>query len=130
MSYGSSFDGGNIPPVKSTGGALTSDDRTWGMLAHLSALVAMGLGGMTFLGPLIVWLVKKDQSAFVADQGKEALNFQIAVMIVTLICLVTVLGIILIPVIAIVAIVYPIIGGLEANKGVLYRYPYTIRLIS
>ena len=52
------------PPEK-PGAAPSADDRTWGMLAHLSSLIAMALGGMTFLGPLIVWLVKKDQSAFV-----------------------------------------------------------------
>ncbi len=116
------------PPEK-PGGAPSADDRTWGMLAHLSSLIAMAVGGMTFLGPLIVWLVKKDQSAFVDDQGKEALNFQIAVMIVTLICMVTVIGILLLPLIAIADIIFTILAAVEANKGVAYRYPYTIRLI-
>ena len=111
------------------GGAPTADDRTWGMLAHLSSLIAMALGGMTFLGPLIVWLVKKDQSAFVDDQGKEALSFQIAVMIVTLICAVTIVGLFLVPLIAIADIIFTIIAAMEANKGIAYRYPYTIRLI-
>jgi uncharacterized protein len=110
-------------------GRASSDDRTWGMLAHLSSLIAMALGGMTFLGPLIVWLVKKDQSAFVDDQGKEALNFQIAVMIVTLICAVTFVGLLLVPFIFVADIIFSIIAGMEANKGVAYRYPYTIRLI-
>jgi uncharacterized Tic20 family protein len=116
------------PPEKPSA-APSADDRTWGMLAHLSSLIAMALGGMTFLGPLIVWLVKKDQSAFVNDQGKEALNFQIAVMIVTLICMVTVVGILLIPLVAIADIIFTILGAVEANKGIAYRYPYTIRLI-
>jgi len=116
------------PPEK-PGASPSADDRTWGMLAHLSSLIAMALGGMTFLGPLIVWLVKKDQSPFVDDQGKEALNFQIAVMIVTLICMVTVVGILVLPLVFIADIIFTIIGGMEANKGVAYRYPYTIRLI-
>jgi uncharacterized Tic20 family protein len=114
-------------------GETTGDERTWGMLAHLSGLIAMLLGGFTFLGPLIVWLIKKDQSAFVADQAKEALNFQIAVFIVLLVSALSMffcIGFILVPVVVIGAIIYSIIGAMEANKGVAYRYPYTFRLIS
>ena len=108
----------------------TPDERMWGMLAHLSGLIAFLLGGLTFLGPLLVWLVKKDQSPFVADQGKEALNFQIAVLIVSLICTVTCVGLIVLPVIIVGDIVLTVMAGMEANKGVYYRYPYTFRLIS
>lgn len=108
---------------------MSQDDRTWGMLAHLSSLLAYVVGGLSFVGPLIVWLVKKDQSAFVADQAKEALNFQISVLIVSLICAVTFIGLILIPVIVVANIVFSIMAGMEANKGVNYRYPYSIRLI-
>jgi uncharacterized Tic20 family protein len=117
------------PPIvgKPHPSGLSEEDRTWGMLAHLSALIAMALGGLTFLGPLIVWLIYKDKSAFVADQAKEALNFQISVLIAMLITLITVIG----PfVVAIGAVIFSVIAGMEANKGVAYRYPYTIRLIS
>ena len=107
----------------------TEDERMWAMLAHLSGLIASLLGGLSFLGPLIVWLVKKDQSPFVADQAKEALNFQIAAFIVILVCILTCVGAILAPFIGIGALVFAIIGGMEANKGVYYRYPYTFRLI-
>ena len=113
--------------------ALTSDDRTWGMLAHLSAVIAWSLGGMTFLGPLIVWLIKKDQSAFVGEHAKEALNFQIACCIAALICVAlafVIIGFFLFPVVVIGNIVFSIIAGMEANKGLPYRYPYTIRLIN
>jgi uncharacterized Tic20 family protein len=109
---------------------LTADDRTWGMLAHLSALVASAVGGLSFLGPLIIWLVKKDQSPFVGDQAKEALNFQISLLIVGLICAITFVGILLLPVLFVVDVVYSIIAAMEANKGVYYRYPYTLRLIN
>ena len=109
----------------------TADDRTWGMLAHLSGLIASLLGGLTFLGPLIVMLIKKD-SPFVADQAKEALNFQLAVFVCGLIAAVLVMcviGLVLLPIVAIGAVIYAIIAAVEANKGVYYRYPYTIRLI-
>src|SRR6266571_8238308 len=71
-------------PQPPTGGPQyvpTSEERQWGLLAHLSGLIASFLGGLSFLGPLVVWIIKKDQSPFVADQAKEALNFQIAVTI-------------------------------------------------
>jgi uncharacterized protein len=106
----------------------TPDERTWGLLAHLSWL-AGSLVGLPFLGPLVVWLVKKDQSPFVSDQAKEALNFQIAVIIASLICGITCIGVVLIPVIVVAALVFTIMAAMEANKGVYYRYPYSIRLI-
>ena len=120
---------GTQPPDKPQYAA-TPDDRTWGLLAHLSALIAIWLGGLSFLGPLIVWLIKKDQSPFVADQAKEALNFQIAVLIVSFICGITCIGLLLIPVIVVANVVFSIIAAMEANKGVYYRYPYTLRLIN
>jgi uncharacterized Tic20 family protein len=73
--------------------------------------------------------MKKEESPFVEDQAKEALNFQLAVMIAALICTATCIGIILLPVVGIGALVYCILAALEANKGVYYRYPYTLRLI-
>lgn len=112
----------------------TPDDRTWATLAHLSGLVAAWLGGFSFLGPLVIWLIKKDQSLFVADQAKEALNFQIAVTIAAWISVpliwVFCIGLVMLAVVAIGSIVYSIIAALEANKGVYYRYPYTLRLIN
>ncbi|MCU0876340.1 MAG: DUF4870 domain-containing protein [Pirellulaceae bacterium] len=112
----------------------TADERQWALLAHLSGLIASFLGGMSFLGPLIVWLIKKDQSAFVADQAKEALNFQIAVTIALVVSFAigaaTCVGFLLIPVVGIGSLVFAIIAAMEANKGVVYRYPYTIRLVT
>jgi len=111
----------------------TPEERSWGLLAHLSGLIAALLGGLSFLGPLLVWLIKKDQSPFVADQAKEALNFQISVTIALLISAVTIfvcVGLILLPVVFIASVVFSIIAAMEANKGVYYRYPYTVRFIS
>jgi uncharacterized Tic20 family protein len=111
----------------------TPEERSWGLLAHLSGLIAALLGGLSFLGPLIVWLIKKDQSPFVADQAKEALNFQIAVTIALLVSAVSMfvcIGFVLVPVVFIGSIVFSIIAALEANKGIYYRYPYTVRFIS
>jgi uncharacterized Tic20 family protein len=119
-----------VPLPEKPGYVPTEEERTWGLMAHLSGIIA-GFVVLPFLGPLIVWLIKKDQSPFIADQAKEALNFQIALLIAVLICVVVpcVGWVMLIPV-AIGGIVYAVIGAMEANKGVYYRYPYTIRLIN
>jgi hypothetical protein len=121
------------PTSPKPGAPPTADERQWGMFAHLSSLVGLAVGGLTPLGPLIIWLVKKDQSPFVADQAKEALNFQIAIFIASLICValaMVLIGFFLLPLLFIANIVYSIIAAMEANKGVAYRYPYTIRLIN
>ena len=98
------------------------------MLAHLLAIFTW------FLGPLIIWLTQKETSAFVDDQGKEALNFQItiglayvAVGVAT--CVTLGLGSILAPVVGIVNLVFCILACVAANKGERYRYPFAIRLI-
>jgi uncharacterized Tic20 family protein len=112
----------------------TPEERSWGLLAHLSGLITLLLvGGLSFIGPLVVWLIKKDQSPFIADQAKEALNFQIAATIAVYVSALSILvcvGFVLLPVVIIGAIVYSIIAAVEANKGVYYRYPYTFRFIS
>jgi len=126
----------NVPdkPMPPAGYVPTAEERQWGLVAHLSGLVALALGGFAFLGPLIIWLIKKDQSPFVADQAKEALNFQIAVTIAFLvsavIAMATCVGVILLPIVGIGSLVFAIIAAVEANKGVYYRYPYSIRLIN
>jgi uncharacterized Tic20 family protein len=131
-------------PESSPSGELAPEERTWGMLAHLSSLLgglltaAFGGGWGCFVGPLIVWLVKKDSMPFVDDQGKEALNFNITVAIAFLILLilsVATFGIglfIAIPlwvIIGIAWLVLTIVAAVKANEGVRYRYPFTLRLI-
>ncbi|KAF1716567.1 DUF4870 domain-containing protein [Pseudoxanthomonas wuyuanensis] len=110
------------------------------MFAHLSALAALftgGLGGV--VGPLIIWLIKKDTLPFVNDQGKEALNFNITVLIaIVALCIVgTILMIVLIGflffllagVVGIAWLVLTIIATIKASNGEAYRYPLTLRLI-
>lgn len=119
-----------LPPEPSPeGGPLqipsTQDDRTMALLCHL------GGGLLGFLVPLIIWLIKKDQSKFVDDQGKEALNFHITLMIGHVIGGVTMcftFGLINLAV-WVLGVVFGIMGGLEAQKGVVYRYPFALRLI-
>ncbi len=107
-------------------GLAVNDERNLGMLCHL-------LGIFTgFLGPLILWLVKKDESSFLDDQGKEALNFQITLMLGYLISGVltaVLIGFLMIPVLLIAGVVFCIIAGIKASQGERYRYPLTLRLL-
>lgn len=107
-------------------------ERTWGMLCHLSALAIIFPFGNIF-GPLIVWLAKKGESPFVDDQGKESLNFQITFTICCIIAsILTVIfiGIILLIALAIAFLVLVIIAAVKAYEGEEFRYPFTIRLIT
>ncbi len=102
------------------------DARTWAALAHIGGLVT------SFIGPLIIWAVYKDRYAFVSDQAKEAMNFQISIMIyliassILAILLVGVIGWVIIP---ILDFIFVIMAAVNASNGTAYRYPITIRLI-
>ena len=112
---------------------LSTDARQWGMFAHLAALAGFVVPFGNVIGPLIVWQLKKDEFSFVDDQGKEALNFQITVIIAFVIAFVlsfVLIGFLLMPIIGIGALVLVIIGALKANAGETYRYPINWRLLT
>lgn len=120
-----------VPPPPMSAGP-TAEEKQWGMFAHLSALSGLLIPFGNFLGPLIVWQIKKGEMPFVDDQGKEALNFQITVFIALLVCFVltfVLIGLLLMPIVGIAALVFTILGGIKANNGEAYRYPFTLRLI-
>ncbi|MFK3649103.1 DUF4870 domain-containing protein [Lysobacter enzymogenes] len=111
---------------------ISQDEKTWGMLAHLSTLVGLIVPFGTILGPLVVWLIKKDTMPFVADQGKEALNFNITVIIAMIIggiLTLVLIGVLVMIVVGIAWLVLTIMAALAANKGETYRYPFTLRLV-
>ena len=109
-------------------------ERMWAMICHLSALVnfVVWIPAANILGPLIVWAWKKGEIPSVDSHGKEAMNFQISLMIyalvASLLCFVLI-GFILLPIIGIGGIVLVIIAAVKANNGEEFKYPYTIRLI-
>lgn len=133
------------PPSESSSTSdVPAQERTWAMAAHLSALLGAllssthGSGFACFVGPLIIWLIKKDSMPFVNDQAKEALNFNISVAIATLALAILSaitfgIGLIIaIPMWLIIGIgwlVLTIIAAVKANEGVRYRYPFTLRFI-
>ena len=124
-------------PTPGDGDELTSDERTLGVLAHASGLAGFVIPLGSILGPLLVWASKKDESRFVAENGRQALNFQI-----TWTPLVFGLGLLFVflppdpysallvfPVLGIVALAWLVLVTLavvRANDGQVYEYPLTL----
>jgi uncharacterized protein len=112
--------------------ALDKDTRMWGMLCHLAALAGFFIPFGHLVGPLIVWLIKREEIPFVDDQGKESLNFQISMTIYGIIPMLLafiLIGIPLLILLAIVDFVLIIVASIKSNNGERYRYPLTIRFI-
>lgn len=120
---------GTLPPA---------EERNWAMGCHLSALLGFFLmPSANVFAPLIVWLMKKDQSAFVNEHGKESLNFHISLWIYGAVAFSLCLTVILIPIAILMGLgiyfgglICTIMGAVAASNGQTYRYPLTLRLIS
>ncbi|HUV65461.1 MAG TPA: DUF4870 domain-containing protein [Sedimentisphaerales bacterium] len=118
-----------------TGQESSKDARMWAMFCHLSGLAGL-LPIVPVLGcviaPLIIWQIKKDEFEFVDDQGKEAVNFQISILIYALVagllCFACV-GFFLLPAVYVFDLIFLLIAGIKANNGEHYRYPLSIRFI-
>ncbi len=118
---------------------INKDARMWGMICHLA-----GLGGLipivpiigSVIGPLVVWQIKKDEFGFVDEQGKEAVNFQISMLLYLLVSAILwiplsffCIGAVIPVAISIVDLIFLLIAAVKANDGEHYRYPLTIRFI-
>ncbi len=123
------------------------EEKNWILMIHLTGLLgsfAIVLGGL--LIPLVLWLIKRDQSECVNDQGREVVNFQLSLIVcslgIVLFCGVLILGLgaastlFLVPlgILAMIALVlcqwiFGIIGAIRASEGVAYRYPLNLRMI-
>ena len=111
----------------------TESERTWGMLAHLSALagLVMPLIG-NVLGPLAVLLARRDESAFVTAHAKEALNFNITVTLAAVLCALLsllLIGLLLFAALFIAWLVMTLIAAIKASEGAAYRYPFALRFV-
>ena len=109
------------------------NEKQWGMLTHLAALATLiGIPFGNIIGPLIIYLIKKDEFEFVDDQGKEVLNFQITwsiIFIVSAILIFVGIGVLMLIGFGIAWLVLVIVGTVAANNGQYYRYPFTYRFL-
>ena len=112
---------------------INSNDKKWGVAIHLSALVGLLLAPGLVLGPLIVWILKKHDSAYLNDQGKKAINFQLTILLAVFLLLL--LSIIIRPMIAlafmtgITGIVFAIMAGVSIYKTGDFTYPFSLNII-
>ena len=112
--------------------ALSSEEKSLGMWAHLGMTIGNALGLWGVLVPIILLVVKGSESTFVSRNCKEAINFAISMFLYTLasavLCLV-VIGIIPLIFFAIYSFVMPIVAGLKVQEGKHYEYPLILRLV-
>lgn len=112
--------GSTLPAVPS------KDDCNIAMLAHLLGIFT------SFIGALVLWIIKKDDSAFIGENAREALNFQITLAIgwvIAMMLAVILIGVLLFPVLLVVNLIFCILGALAASRGELYKYPFALRLV-
>jgi uncharacterized Tic20 family protein len=125
--------GSGTPQQGATPDAAEKDARLWGMLCHLTALAGfIGIPFGNIIGPLVVWLMKRNEIPFVDEQGKEAVNFQISVILYAIVAGILILVLIGIPLLfglVIFDIVMTIVASVKANSGQHFRYPISIRFI-
>lgn len=119
--------------------ATTSDERSMALIAHLSTLVAMvvSAGWLSFVGPLVVWLLYKDKSVFVRESAAGAFNFNVGMWVMSIVGWIFILtligipiGLLLLAISAVAQLVCHIIGAMRASKGELFRYPFQLRILS
>jgi uncharacterized Tic20 family protein len=92
----------------------------------------LSLVGFSLIGPLIVWLIKKDESSFINIQGRELINFQLSILIYAVICIplcFVLIGIPLLILVGLASLILTIIGLVKATEGKIYRFPLTIRML-
>ncbi len=121
--------GGAVDMALGQGTMSEKDEKTFAMLAHILGLIPL-------LGPLVIWILKRNDSPFVDDQGKEAVSFQFLVVIslvvvgiLSQIPFVACFTIFLFPVIWVANAIMSIMAGLKAGDGVAYRYPFALRIL-
>jgi uncharacterized Tic20 family protein len=117
-----------VPDEHAWSEPVDSDSRGWAVAAHLTPLFGFG-----FIGPLIIWLIKRDEDAFVEEHSREALNFQISVLIYAIVSgllILVLIGLLLLPVLVIFWFVASIVAAIKTANGQAFRYPLTIRFVS
>ncbi len=111
------------------------EERNWAMLAHLSGLASFAFPLGNIIGPVLIWQIKKDLGDFVAENAREAANFQFTFIIAICLCIclyfvpvVGVLGLVLMPVILLAQVFFCVAAAIQTNSGIVYRYPFVVRV--
>jgi len=120
------------PPAETPAGSMSKNEQNMGMLCHLLALSGYLIPLGHLAGPLVIWMMKREEMPFVESQGKESLNFQISVSIYGIAAAISIfllIGFILLPAVIVFSLVCVILASIETANGKPYRYPLCIRFI-
>ncbi len=116
------------PYAEPAANPISDTDRHFGVGIHLSPLAAFVIGPL-ILAPLVLWLIRKDQSGFVDDHGRETINALISFFLYNLVLVITIIGIFALPVLYVVGAVNLVRGAVAASRGDFFRYPMTMRFL-
>jgi uncharacterized protein len=121
------------PSSRLASAVAVAEERNWAMGCHLSALLGCVLPFGNVIGPLLVWLLKKNESTLVDAEGKEALNFQLSMSIYMMVSAILILVVIGLPMLfgfALADLILTIVAAVKTSNGERYRYPITLRFLS
>ncbi len=130
--YSADYSAVYSPSGRMVEGEITAEERKWATFMHLGGLSGAIWGPLMIIIPLVLWLTKRDESAFLDDHGKEALNFQISIWLWVVISMVLILCLIGIPMLIAIPffwLVMTIVMAVRSNRGEYVRYPATFRFI-
>ena len=109
------------------------EDEKWGVITHLAALSAILFPLGLVLGPLLVWLLKREDSKFLNTQGKNAVNFQLTILSICFVIMIfsalTNAMIIVAVLVGIVGLVFAVIAAMKAKEHITYQYPFSLKLL-
>lgn len=112
---------------------ISSDERMWGILVHASGFVGMFIPLGNIIAPLLIWLIKKEESQFVDENGKNAVNFQITwtiYLVISALSIIVLIGFLLLPLVILGWLILVILGAIRASNNTIFEYPLTIKFIS
>lgn len=112
---------------------MSKEERNWAALTHVAAFAGFFIPFGNIVGPLLIWIMKKDASAYIDFHGKESLNFQISITIYFLIAAVLIFLLIGLPMLLLIFLAsygFPIVAAIKAAEGEYYYYPLNLRLIN
>ena len=118
----------DIPPIAGS----SKDERMWAMLLHLSVLLGFVIPIAGLVAPIVIWQIKKDESAMLDEHGKVVMNWLISMFIYYVLGILLTFVLIGIPILiglSIIGVAFPIIGGLKANSGELWKYPLSMTFL-
>lgn len=111
---------------------LSPEVKNWAMIAHVSSWIGAWVA-LAFMGPLVIWLLKKDEHPFIEEHAREATNFGISILIyvaISIVLMLVLIGFVLIVFVGLLFVVASVRGAMKAANGQSYRYPLTLRFIS